>query len=100
MLVPLLTFAHLGFISLALIKARDAARKGATRPANVLSSEAHAQFLNEHEDMRLQLAKAINEVEDQQARLEAELAALKEDVKELEQSDPALEHERELTGTA
>jgi septal ring factor EnvC (AmiA/AmiB activator) len=56
--------------------------------------------LNEHEDMRLQLAKSINEVEDQQARAEAELAAFKEDLRELEKCDPALEHERELTGTA
>jgi kinetochore protein Spc24 len=56
--------------------------------------------LNEQDVNRFQLAKAINEAEGLLASKEAELTALNEETRVLEESDPAMEHERELVGTA
>jgi kinetochore protein Spc24, fungi type len=70
------------------------------RPVSVLSAEAHTAFLNEHDVTRLQLAKAIHETEGLQAKQEAELTTLKEEARTLEDSDPALEHQQALQGTA
>jgi kinetochore protein Spc24 len=66
----------------------------------VPSAEAHAALLNEQDLNRFQLAKAINEAEGLLASKEIELATLKEETRSLEDCDPALEHERELNGTA
>jgi kinetochore protein Spc24 len=86
-------------LSSALTKARDAARKSSTRPETVLSAEAHAAFLNEHDATRLQSAKAINETETSLSTGEAELSKLKDDMRTLESGDPALEHQAELDST-
>jgi kinetochore protein Spc24 len=56
--------------------------------------------LNELDIGRLSLAKSISDVEGLIASREAELAALKEEARKLEDYDPALEHEKELDGTA
>lgn len=81
-----------------LIKTLEAARISSTRPASVPSAEAHTNTLNKLEDARLSLAKAINEMESSLASKESEKARLREALHELEESDPATEHE--LDGTA
>lgn len=63
------------------------------------SAQAHATALNELDGTRLSLAKAISDAEGLAASKEAELARLKEEARQLEEYDPALEHERELDGT-
>jgi kinetochore protein Spc24 len=55
--------------------------------------------MNKLADQKLALAKAISERESTLARKEAELAALKEDLRSLEASEPAVEHAKELDGT-
>ena len=56
--------------------------------------------LNELDTTKLSMAKAISDSEAMLANKEAELAALKEEAKRLELYDPAVEHGRELDGTA
>ena len=87
-------------LTTALSKVLEAARVSSTRPASVPSAEAHAGSLNELDISRLSLAKSISDVEGLVASREAELAALKEEARKLEDYDPALEHEKELDGTA
>jgi kinetochore protein Spc24, fungi type len=84
----------------ALSRILDAARVSSTRPGTVPSAEEHAAILNEQDANRFQLAKAINDAEGLLASKEAELTALKEETKALEERDPALEHEKDLNGTA
>jgi kinetochore protein Spc24 len=48
----------------------------------------------------LSLAKSISDIEGVIASREAELAALKEETRTLEDYDPASEHEKELDGAA
>ncbi|GLB35373.1 putative spc24 subunit of Ndc80 [Lyophyllum shimeji] len=83
----------------ALAKVLEAARVSSTRPASVPSAEAHAAALNELDVSRLSLAKSISDMEGLVASREAELTALKEEARQLEEYDPALEHEKELDGT-
>ncbi|KAF5387130.1 hypothetical protein D9615_001847 [Tricholomella constricta] len=83
-----------------LSKVLEAARVSSTRPASVPSGEAHAGALNELDASRLSLAKSISDLEGLVASREAELATLKEEATQLEDYDPALEHEKELDGTA
>ncbi|KAF9227859.1 hypothetical protein BS17DRAFT_774425 [Gyrodon lividus] len=82
----------------ALTRVLDAARKSSARPPNVSTVEQHAARLNELDTSRLSLAKAIRDAESSLASKEAELAALKEKARELEESDPAQDHQRELDG--
>lgn len=84
----------------ALSKVLEAARVSSTRPASVPSADGHASTLNELDISRLSLAKSISDVEGLVASREAELAALKEEARQLEDYDPAVEHEKELDGTA
>jgi kinetochore protein Spc24, fungi type len=86
--------------SLALAKTLEAARISSTRPASVLSAEAHAAMLNDLDGSRLSLAKSISELDGLIASREGELAALKEETRLLEEYDPAAEHQKELDGTA
>ena len=58
--------------------------------------EQHAARLNEFDASRISLAKAIRDAENTLASKEAELAALKETARKLEESDPAQDHQREL----
>ncbi|KAI0080559.1 hypothetical protein K474DRAFT_1657704 [Panus rudis PR-1116 ss-1] len=81
----------------ALARTLDQARASATRPASVPSAEQHTAMLNELDASRLSLAKAINDAESALATKEAELARLKEETTELEQSDPAAEHDLDAT---
>lgn len=81
-----------------MAKALEAARISSTRPPSVPSAEAHTNTLNKLEDARLSLAKAINEMESSLASKESEKARLREELHELEESDPAADHE--LDGTA
>ncbi|KAJ6630665.1 hypothetical protein B0H10DRAFT_1982272 [Mycena sp. CBHHK59/15] len=84
----------------ALSKVLDAARVSSTRPTSVPSAQAHTSSLNELDVSRLSLAKSIKEAEGLVANKEAELTALKEEARRLEDYDPATEHEKELDGTA
>jgi kinetochore protein Spc24 len=61
------------------------------------SAEQHAKNLNHLDAARLSLAKALNDAESALANKQAELTRLKEELRQLEQSDPAAEHE--LDGT-
>ena len=82
---------------LALARILDAARVSATRPSSVPSADQHTAILNDLDANRLQLAKAINDAESALASKEAELARLKQEMTELEQSDPAAEHDLDAT---
>lgn len=85
---------------LALSRILDTARVSATRPSTVPTAAQHAATLNDLDATRLSLAKAINDAESSLASREAELASLKEEARVLEECDPAVEHERQLNGTA
>jgi len=84
----------------ALSKILEAARLSSTRPTTVPSEKAHSATLNELDGSRLSLVKAISDAEGLLASKEAELASLKDEARRLEEFDPALEHEKELDGTA
>ncbi|KAL4067682.1 hypothetical protein J3A83DRAFT_4132189, partial [Scleroderma citrinum] len=84
----------------ALSRVLEAARKSSVRPPNAPSIEQHAARLNELDATRISLAKAIRDAENSLASKEAELATLKEKARELEESDPAQNHQREIDGTA
>jgi len=84
----------------ALSKLLEAARISSTRPGSVPSEHAHLSNLNELDSSRLSLAKAISDAETMLGSKEAELAALKDEVRRLETYDPALEHEKDLDSSA
>ncbi|KAF8626220.1 hypothetical protein AX15_004909 [Amanita polypyramis BW_CC] len=85
--------------STALSRTLEAARVSSTRPASVLSVEAHAALLNRLDSERLSLMKSISDAEGMITSKEAELARLKEEARKLEECDPAAEHEKELDST-
>ena len=78
----------------------EAARISSKRPGTIPSAEAQAASLNELDSSRISLAKSISDMEGLIASREAELALLKEEARKLEDYDPAVEHEKELDGTA
>jgi len=80
-----------------LARALEAARISSTRPPTVPSAEAHTATLNELDQTRLSLVKAINDAESASASKEAELARLREEISSLEASDPAAEHDLDAT---
>ncbi|KAG7092276.1 hypothetical protein E1B28_008638 [Marasmius oreades] len=83
-----------------LARILEAARTSSTRAKSVPTAEAHVAAINELDRSLLSLKKSISDAEEQVASREAELAALKEEARRLEEYDPALEHEKELDGTA
>ncbi|KAI6028454.1 hypothetical protein F5J12DRAFT_805501 [Pisolithus orientalis] len=83
----------------ALSRVLEAARKSSARPPNVPAPEQHAARLNELDSTRISLAKALRDAENSLASKEAELAALKEGARALEESDPAQSHQGEIDGT-
>ena len=84
----------------ALSKILETARISSSRPKSVPSAEAHVAAINELDRTLLSLKKSISDAEEQVASREAELAALKEEARKLEEYDPASEHERDLDGSA
>ena len=56
--------------------------------------------MTELDSSRLSLAKAISDAETLAGDRKAELSRLKEEARELEIYDPAVEHEKELDGSA
>lgn len=80
-----------------LARVLEAARVSSTRPSTVPSADVHAATLNRLDGTRLSLVKAINEAESALASKEAELARFKDELYELEQEDPAAEHELDAT---
>lgn len=83
----------------ALSRVLEAARKSSARPPDVATPEQHAARLNELDTTRISLAKALRDAENSLASKEAELAALKEGARALEESDPAQIHQHEMDGT-
>jgi len=63
----------------------------------VPSAERHAENLQHLYGARLSLAKALNDAESSVTNMRAELTLLKEELRHLEESDPAAEHQ--LDGT-
>lgn len=82
------------------MKQLEASRISSKRPASVPSEQAHAKALNELDRMNLDLVKSISDTESLVASQEAELARLKDETRRLEEYDPALEHQKELDGSA
>jgi len=82
----------------ALARVLDAARTSSTRPPSVPSAEQHAKNLNHLDAARISFAKALNDADSSVTSKQAELTRLKEELRELEESDPAAEYE--LDGTA
>ncbi|KAI6005895.1 hypothetical protein EDD15DRAFT_2214597 [Pisolithus albus] len=80
----------------ALSRVLEAARKSSARPPDVATPEQHAARLNELDTTRISLAKALRDAENSLASKEAELAALKEGARALEESDPAQIHQHEI----
>lgn len=78
---------------LALARVLDAARTSSTRPPDVSSAEKHAEHLDQLDTARLSFAKALNDVESAVASKQAEVSQLMEELRQLEESDPAAEHE-------
>jgi kinetochore protein Spc24, fungi type len=78
----------------------EAARISCTRPSSVPSEEAHAATMTELDSSRLSLAKAISDAETLAGDRKDELSRLKEEARGLELYDPAVEHEKELDGSA
>lgn len=64
------------------------------------SQDEHVSMLNELDSSKLSLAKAISDAEGMVGSKEAELAKLKEEARALEAYDPAVEHAKELDGSA
>lgn len=84
----------------ALTKTYESARISSTRPASVPSHQAHITLLNELENSKLSLAKAISDAESLASSKDAELSALRDEARGLEAYDPALEHAtKELDGS-
>ena len=68
-----------------------------TRPSTIPSAEQHAALMNELDETRLSLIKAINDAEGALAGKEAELARIQEELKNLKESDPSAEHSLDAT---
>ncbi|KAF9452235.1 hypothetical protein P691DRAFT_805118 [Macrolepiota fuliginosa MF-IS2] len=83
----------------ALAKVLEAARISSTRPDSVPSAETHTATLNKYDSTKFSLMKAIGDMQSEIGSKEAELAALKEEARKLEEYDPASEHEKELDGS-
>lgn len=79
--------------NIALARVLDAARTSSTRPPNVSSAEKHAANLNHLDAARLSFAKALNDAESAIASKQAEASQLMEELRQLEESDPAAEVE-------
>ncbi|TEB31316.1 hypothetical protein FA13DRAFT_1732768 [Coprinellus micaceus] len=82
-----------------LTKVYEAARISSTRPASVPSQQAHVSLLNELENSKLSLAKAISDAESLAGNKDAELSGLRDEARRLEGYDPAVEHTKELDGS-
>ena len=82
----------------ALARVLDAARTSSSRQPTAPSVEQHAKNLNHLDAARISFAKALNDADSSVTSKQAELTRLKEELRELEESDPAAEYE--LDGTA
>lgn len=82
----------------ALARVLDAARTSSSRQPSAPSAEQHAKNLNHLDAARISFAKALNDADSSVTSKQAELTRLKEELRELEESDPAAEYE--LDGTA
>ena len=76
----------------------QAAKLSSQRPPNVPTRAEHAQRLDELDNQRHQLVKAIEEVESLANDRDAEYARLKQELKELNERDVG--EEADLDGTA
>jgi len=81
----------------SLARVLDAARVSSTRPSTLPSAEQHGAMMNELDETRLSLIKAINDAEGALAGKEAELARVREELRNLKESDPSAEHVLDAT---
>ncbi|KAF8507273.1 hypothetical protein JB92DRAFT_2815488 [Gautieria morchelliformis] len=81
----------------ALSRQLEQAKISAARPANAATEQEHAGLMNELEDTRMGLGKAINDGEGLLASREAELLRLREQERVLEDKDVALDHNLDST---
>ena len=81
----------------ALSRQLEQAKISAARPANVPIEQEHARLMNELEDTRMGLGKAINDGEGLLASKEAELLRLREEERALEDKDVASDHDLDST---
>ncbi|KAH9842955.1 uncharacterized protein C8Q71DRAFT_735315 [Rhodofomes roseus] len=81
----------------SLARVLEAARVSSTRPSTLPSAEQHAAMLNELDETRLSMIKAINDAEGALAGKEAELARVQEELRNLKESDPSSEHNLDAT---
>ncbi|KAG6821094.1 hypothetical protein H0H93_007253 [Arthromyces matolae] len=84
----------------ALAKLLESARLSSRRPGSVPSEQAHGKMLNELDKLKLDLMKSISDLESLVVSQETELATLRDEAHRLEEYDPALEHKKELDGSA
>ncbi|KAH9934944.1 uncharacterized protein B0H18DRAFT_979087 [Fomitopsis serialis] len=81
----------------SLARVLDAARVSSTRPSTLPSAEQHGAMMNELDETRLSLIKAINDAEGALAGKEAELARVGDELRNLKESDPSAEHMLDAT---
>ncbi|GJJ12196.1 hypothetical protein Clacol_006437 [Clathrus columnatus] len=81
----------------ALSRQLEQAKLSAARPANVPAEDEHVALLNELEDSRMSLGKAINDGEALLASKEVELLRLREEERALEGKDVAVDHNLDST---
>lgn len=84
-------------IKQALSRQLEQSKISATRPANVATEQEHVGAMNELEDTRMGLCKAINDGEGLLASKEAELVRLREEERQLEDKDVASDHDLDST---
>jgi len=75
-----------------LARVLDAACSPSTRPPGVPSAKQHSKNLN-LDAARISLAKVLNDADSPVTSKQAELTRLKEELRELEESDPAAGYE-------
>ncbi|KAF8590528.1 hypothetical protein K439DRAFT_1657306 [Ramaria rubella] len=81
----------------ALSRQLEQAKISAARPPNVATEQEHVEMMNELEDSRMSLVKAINDGEGLLASKEAELLRLREEERTLEDKDITSDHELDST---
>lgn len=82
---------------LALSRQLEQAKLGATRPGNVPAESEHVALINELEDSRMGLGKAIVDAEGLLATKEVELLRLREEERALEGGDASVDHNLDST---
>jgi len=81
------SFVDINLRPAALARVLDVACTSSTSPPSVPSAERHAKNLNHLDAARISLAKALNDADSSVTSKQAELTLLKEELRELGESD-------------